>query len=303
MSVADHKIMLMSRSDFKTVIVGSSTAEVFEPCDIDYYLKTKSFIASTGGASATTRYGLIRYAIDHMPQLEMVVYIADIYEFKEVVAKTDIFYNFYLYPYLNEVGINEIRPSFVERFQDFLSHQQFESATTVLKKYLNKKNDVYSPNGQMSSSIITSPIIDEGVGITTISKEIQKELMLQIHENFYTYSHSVLNDFTILPPAIKQLYADLIRRIKEKKLKLVFLLSPYHPTFKKMLFELNEFPQRYNEWVHFLQSFHDGKNIFVINQLEEPIVSDETLHLWRDGIHYFRPISIRYLKAAAAAMK
>ena len=289
-----RKAKLMETYKYETLILGSSTSEAFSVQDVNHYLKTTSFHGSIGGGNTAARFVLFKKALKNFPNLKRVFYVADLYEFNQGKAPSMLAYNDYL---ASEIEDKSILPGKFDYIKYLFSHQIFESAVTVFKR---SKKGYVAPllnDGSTTISMILSTVQTENQFFAKIHPENKKKLHEEILENNATYSHSVLANFKELDPKVVSLFTTLVKEAKEKHIQVVFVLSPYHADFRKLLLQNEDVKKRYLDWVNFFESLKKEREIIVYNPLASYIATETESGVWRDGIHFNSFAATYFLQA------
>ncbi len=269
----------------ETLILGSSTSEAYNPSDVNEIFKTKSYIASLGGADTPTRSVFFKEAIDRLPNLRRIIYVADFFEFNKDIAKPAVAFN-------KEMGSQLARyakPGPLKFIRYYFNHQLFENAVNILKRKKKNKKIELSNNGAASRSMVLSSIQAQEGFESKINQEEKRKLTEYIIENYITYSKSVLDHYDKLNPTVVELYKEMIKKAQEKNIEIIFVLSPYHHDFRKRLMSMKGITERYSQWQKKLDEFGQETGVVVINGTNVLIANEPMSGAWRDGIHYSRP--------------
>ena len=278
-----RKVELMEQNKFETLILGSSTSEAFYTSEVDHYFKTKSFHGSIGGGNTFARYVLFKKALKNFPDIKRVIYIADFYEFNQDEIPNVLAFN-------NDMN-SELEPRFWLHHQfDYLkylfSHQLIESAFSVMKRKSKGYQSPLLPDGSTTTSMIMSTVQTEEAFNSKIAPENKQKLHEEILENNVTYSQNVLANFEELNPDVKFYYKKLIDEARARNVEVLFLLTPYHHDFRKLLFKDEKIVKRYGEWESFFKGLAESQNVKVFDFLNSVIATDPESGVWRDGIHF-----------------
>lgn len=291
-----RKTQVMEGQNYETLILGSSTSEAFSVQDVNHSLKTSSFHGSIGGGNTASRYVLFKKAQKNFKDLKRVVYIADLYEFNQPKPVDILAFNDQL---SLELAGKDLLPWKGDYLKYLFSHKTFESAFTVMKR---AKKDYQSPllkDGSTTTSMIMSTVHTEENFNSKVSPDNKPKLMEEVLENYGTYSRSVLANFKELSPDVKKLFLALVQEAGEKNIEVIFILSPYHFEFRKLLFQNEDVKNRYQDWVAFFNELGKSPNVKLYNPLESVVATDPDSGVWRDGIHFNSQTAVYFLNAIA----
>lgn len=299
-----RKAQLMEKNDYQTLILGSSTSEAFSVQDVNHYLNTTAFHGSLGGGNTVARFVLFKKALQHFPNLKTIIYVTDLYEFNQSKAPQALAYNDYL---AKEIEDFELLPSRFDYLKYLFSHQLIESAFTVIKRSKKGYTSPLLNDGSTTTSMIMSTVQTEHNFYSKINPENKPKLREEILENNVTYSQSVLANFKRLDPKVKQLYLTLVQEAKQKKINVIFIMSPYHHDFRKLLFANEDVRLRYNDWIDFIKSLgslgNNEEGVIVYNPLSSFVSTSPESGVWRDGIHYNSYAATFFLNDLAQRIK
>jgi hypothetical protein len=278
-----RKVQMMQGQSYETLILGSSTSEAFNIQDINHIFNTTAFHGSIGGGNTTSRFVLFKKAELNFKNLKRVIYVADLYEFNQPRPVDILSYNNEL---SKELAGNKLLPWKGEYLKYLFSHQLLESAFTVMKRSKKGYQSPLLKDGSTTTSMIMSTVKTEENFFAKIDPANKPKLMEEILENNVTYSRSVLANFKALNTDVQSLYVTLAKEAKDKNIELIFILSPYHAEFRKLLFQNPDVELRYKEWISFFALLQKDYGVKVYNPLESSIATDTDSGVWRDGIHY-----------------
>ncbi len=280
--------------DVETVVLGSSTSEAYHASDIDKIFNTKTYTLSLGGADTPTRYVFFKKAIEEFSNLKRIIYIADFFEFNKEEAKPAVAFN-------KEMGASLpsfAKPNGIDFIKYYLNHQLLEDAFNILKRKKKNKQIILGDDGSASRSMVISSIQAKNGLRALITKEQKEKLTEYIVENYVTYSRSVLNDFEELNQVILSLYEEMISMAQEKKIEIIFILSPYHNDFRNRLMEIENIPKHYESWQELFSKYSEKIGVIVVNPTESFIATEPLSGAWRDGIHYGREAAFSFVEEA-----
>lgn len=278
-----RKAQMMEKNKYETLILGSSTSEAFSVQDVNHYLKTSAFHGSIGGGNSAARYVLFKKALVNFPNIKRVIYVADLYEFNQAEAPANLAFNDYL---ASEIEDRSLLPGKFDYLKYLFSHQILESAITVYKRSQKGYTAPLLADGSTTTSMIMSTVQTENQFYAKIQPENKKKLHEEILENNASYSHRVLANFKALDPRVKRLYLNLVKEAQKKEIQVIFILSPYHADFRKLLFANEEIRLRYNEWGQFFETLKNEKGVMIYSPLSSFVATNSESGVWRDGIHF-----------------
>ncbi|NOT79577.1 MAG: hypothetical protein HOP07_11345 [Bacteriovoracaceae bacterium] len=290
------KVKLIERFPFETLILGSSTSEAFLVSEVNHHFKTQSFHASIGGGSTVARYTLFKKALKSNNSLKRVIYIADFFEMNKLSVPDLIAFNNEL---KMEIDTQDFMPHMGHYLKYLFSHQMLESAFLVMKR---KRKNYHSPllvDGSTGQSMILSTVETLASFNSKISSHNRIKLNEEILENYGTYSNNVLAGFEELNIHAKNLVESLVSESQKKSIEVIFILAPYHESFRKKLLSNPKLSKRYLEWITFFESLNSQSGVFVYNPTTSNIAIDPDSGVWRDGIHFNQFAATYFLKEIA----
>lgn len=279
-----RQVMQSGPRDFDTLILGSSTSEVFLPIDVNNNFEAHSFSASSGGGQTPVRFAFFQAALEDFPKLKRVIYIVDLFEFNHNVVNGEFLYNNELQRLTDSLNLKR---SYLQFLRYHFSNQILESAFHVIKKYRDGSETVIQPDGTTSRSMILSPVKADD---KTLLLDDQKKtlLMKQVDENFYTYSQQVLNQFTELNPDVIQAFNQINSMAEIRGLEVIYILSPYQFDFQQKIQTIPHLKERMQEWRDLFSEFQTFKNVKVLDSFDQDWSTNPLSAVWRDGIHFNR---------------
>lgn len=280
--------------DFDTMILGSSTSEVFLPADVNEVFSGKSFSGSTGGGQTPVRYAFYKAGFEKFKQLKRVVYVVDFFEFNHLNTPGDFLYNSRMQALTKEIDLDTSAFGF---FKYHLSHQLIESAFVVMKKTKRNQETQINDDGTTAMSMVLSPIIVDNLQSGYLSDSDRARLLEQVNENFYTYSQFVLNNFSKLNPRVVNIFKTMNAHAKENNIEIYYVLAPYQYDFKNRLLKIKGVKEVYSEWANLFLDFAKESHIKLHNPLESDISNDARSNVWRDGIHFNRESAVKMLQS------
>lgn len=290
------KVKLIEKFPFETLILGSSTSEAFLVSEVNHRFNTHSFHASIGGGSTVARYTLFKKAWKSNNSLKRVLYVADFFEMNKLSVPDLVAFN-------NELKIEtdtlELTPHRGQYLKYLFSHQILESAFLVMKR---KRKNYQSPllaDGSTSQSMILSTVETLTSFNSKISPLNRIKLNEEIMENYGTYANNVLAGFDELNNHSKKLVESLVSESQEKSIEVIFILAPYHESFRKKLLANPKLSARYKEWINFFESLKKTPGVLVYNPTMSLIATDPDSGVWRDGIHFNQFAATYFLKDIA----
>lgn len=278
-----RKAKLMEEHKYETLILGSSTSEAFSVQHVNQIFHTSSFHGSMGGGTTIGRYVLFKKALENFPNMKRVFYIADFYEFNQSKAPSMLAYNDYL---ASAVEDKKLLPGKFDYMKYLFSHQLFDAAVIVYKRSKKGYSAPLLEDGSTTVSMILSKVQTDEQFYAKVNPANKSKLREEILENNFSYSRSVLANFKALDPNVKRLYITMVREAQRKNIEVIFLMSPYHYEFKKLLFENEDIKLRYSEWIQFFDKLKNEKGVTVYNPLSSFIATEPESGVWRDGIHF-----------------
>lgn len=290
------KVKLIEKFPFETLILGSSTSEAFLVSEVNHHFKTQAFHASIGGGSTVARYTLFKKALKSNGSLKRVIYIADFFEMNKLSVPDLVAFNNEL---KIEIDAYDFKPHMGQYFKYLFSHQMLESAFLVMKR---KRKNYQSPllaDGSTGQSMILSTVETLASFNSKISPLNRIKLNEEILENYGTYANNVLAGFEELNLNSKKLVESLVRQSQDKSIEVIFILAPYHESFRKKLLANPKLSKRYLEWVNFFESLNNQSGVFVYNPTASDIAIDPASGVWRDGIHFNQFAATYFLKEIA----
>ncbi len=288
-----RKIELMeTNNSFDTLILGSSTSEVIIPADMNELFNGKSFSGSIGGGQTPIRYAFFKQAQKEFPELRRLIYMVDFFEFNHLNMSGDFLYQDKLRSLT--LGLLD-EESVLAKFKYHLSHQVIESAISVMGKRLKDRKTVIHSDGTTQQSMILSPLKETKTPHRPLTIDQKKNLMMQVNENYYTYSNQVLNDFTKLNPVTLGFFRRIIKEAELSQIEIHFIMAPYQYDFKEMLLKDEQLQKRYQEWTEFMLSLK-GDGVYVYPFHQTNLALDPLSPHWRDGIHFDRYALLKYLR-------
>jgi hypothetical protein len=287
--------MKKGNKDFDTIILGSSTSEAFYPVDVDFYLNAKSFSAASGGGQTPIRYSFLQAALEDYPNLSRVIYVVDLFEFNHNLTPGDFLYNSEMKRLSSSLNLKRSPMGFA-RYH--FSNQFIESSINVIKRRKSNVETTIHSDGTTSRSMILSPL-DPDISVTIdLNSEQKKNLMIQVDENYHTYSTRVLNNFHELNSDVLKIF-DMINSLTlSKDIEVIYILAPYQYDFKMKLMELDDLSILFKDWRTLFENFAaQQENITVVDMFDDKISKNPNSSVWRDGIHFSRGAAISILKS------
>ena len=266
------KYTLMKRFEgFDSVVIGSSTSEVFRSEFVDEIFDVKTFSAGVPGSTTLARLSLLRVAQEKSPDLKYVFYIADLFELNENLKEVVEYYYFdKLTSYVDQEFQLVEAPAFKSAIQKFIHHKR----TRLSFEYLFGKE-------------FKKHYYDNGSAIDSYDRDLsQEKFMIEIREVFKQWGEGSLVDYEY-SQRVESYFHSIVQEIKATDTKLFILISPYHPEFKKMLIEKTDFEyEKFHKlWREFLLSLADNEQIYVLDATEFEQYFDASTKHWVDGVH------------------
>jgi hypothetical protein len=297
-----RKFELMPQShEVESIILGASTSENFVTQDIEAVFGGKAFHLSVAGSQTLGRMTLIRLAQQKFPNLKRVIYISDFYEFNdnyEDYLPPEVIDNDFLNKQRPKLSLEWKHPSWVRHFWQLFSHvvieksfKQIGKAISGQEKFIyNKKGDVVAWSEVPAQEI--SAQSREQLKVLALSQQgdtISPWLSSKIQESVIEYTTGVLKDFQYSQRTL-QMYTELQKELTAKSIDLLIVASPWHPKFKKTVFNQYELQKDYEAWLTDLQSLGLSSQTTVWVPTESHPIPTLKPH-WRDGVHYSREVS------------
>ncbi len=286
-----RKAELMEGQSYETIILGSSTSEAFSVSETDEIFNTSTFHGVLGGGNTASRYVLFKKAQKNFKDLKRVIYVADLYEFNRPKPVEILSFNDALSSELKDKGM---LPGKVDYVKYLFSHKMLESALMVIKRERNNYESPLMKDGSTKMSMVMSTVHAE-----EDPEKKRAKLSEAIRENYVTYSKSILGDFKELNPDVKKLLLALVKEARERDIELIFILSPYHAEFRRLLFQNKQTEDRYREWIAFFSGLEKEYGVKVSNPLEGEAAMDPASGAWRDGIHFYSQTAAQLLREIA----
>lgn len=277
--------MSLGPKDFDTIILGSSTSEAFYPVDVDFHLNSKSFSASVGGGQTPIRFAMLKAAIDDYHDLQRIIYIVDFFEFNHNILPGEFLFNQELRRLSSSLKIDS---SLVDSIQFHFSNQILESIFSVIKKYHQGETIQINTDGTTSRSMVLSPLSLDTALDADLNPEMKQNLLVEVEENFYTYSTRVLNQFEKLNPQVIDAFDQINLITGERNIEVIYILAPYQFDFKQRLFKDPSLHHRMHEWIGLFQKFSSLSHVHLLDTTEIDFSNNPQSAVWRDGIHFNR---------------
>jgi len=279
-NIAYKRLLLMRENkDYTDLVVGSSTSEVFRTDIFREEFNRKAFIASNGGASAALRYLIIKDALEKNPKLERIVYIADLFELKDLFLYNEVYFQPEFQKLLDDEDYKLLEnPGITSRLNDYLTRKNIDRALRTLKDYkLSKKGQFvseFSADGTTKNSLI----------LVKPSEPFASRVHRTATEHDYLYKD--MED--VHEPSKKMLLKTATLVKKHPNVRMDIIIAPVQPDYFKHFEGKFIGKDLYPQWTEFMRSL-DGENVKVHdysypNYLEKGITAQE--EFWRDGVHF-----------------
>lgn len=272
------KFLRMSENKtFTDLIVGSSTSEVFLPQTFKDKYNIDAYLAGDGGASTPVRWIFIKEAVNNHPSLKRVIYVADLFEFKDLKLDNNIYFQNQLMKNLMHYETWYEKPDLLDRIYDFLSRKALQNSFKTFKDYLKHKKGGY----------LSQYRIDGTTEKSMVEYKSSEPIESRAHRLARSYK-SIYGEMTTLNPKTSEFFELIVSELSQKNIELVVIIPPWHEAFYKTFSNHLDKTQIYTNWVKYLKSL-EGPNRRVIdfsypNYQEQGISqSDE---FWHDGVHF-----------------
>lgn len=287
-----RQVMQAGRRDFDTLILGSSTSEVFLPFDVNTNFSAHSFSASSGGGQTPVRFAFFQAALEDFPNLKRVIYIVDLFEFNHNVLNGEFLYNSELTRLTSSLKLER---SLWKSLRYHFSNQILESVFHVFKKERKKVETVINPDGTTTRSMILSPVkADDKTRL--LNEKTKARLMEQVDENFYTYSQLVLNQFSKLNPDVLEAFEQINLMTQKRGIEVIYILSPFQNDFYQKIQTLPHLSERLQEWRALFTQFDSLEHVKVLDSFDQDWSQNPLSPVWRDGIHFNRKTASEMLR-------
>jgi hypothetical protein len=277
--LSKKKDLLKKANGVEFLILGSSRANNFSPQYVEKITGLKAFNASTAGGGSASKYYFAKEAIKSQP-LKTIFYLTDFFEFKKAALPINLAGPNWDSQYQTILSHFD-SPSFEEFAQKYFSNQTLEMSFATLKDYIKSTPSSYQANGVSSHKIV--PLSS-------------KDLERNIYEIYRRTYQKIYSDYDEIFEGVKQLFIDLVASTKEKNIELIIVMSPFHPTFRK-LFEQDS-PEKlelYRQWKQFILSLKAPHvQIYDFTSLDSIVAP--TQEFWDDGVHFNEKASNQVLK-------
>lgn len=262
---------------FTDLIVGSSTSEVFVPQIFKDKYNVDAYLAGDGGASTPVRWIFIKEAVNTHTQLRRVIYVADLFEFKDVKLENSIYFQHQLMKNLINYSSWYEKPEGLDRIYDFLSRKALQNSFKTLKDYIKYKKGTYLSQYRIDGTTEKSMVEYK-------SSEPIESRAFRLARSY----QSIYGNMSELNPKTFEFFELMTSELSQRNIELVVIIPPWHEAFYKV-FEthLNE-TQVYQKWITYLKSLSGPKRRVIdysypAYQQKGISESDE---FWHDGVHF-----------------
>lgn len=279
-NIAYKRLLLMRENkSYTDLVVGSSTSEVFRTDALKNLFNREAFIASNGGAGAALRYLIIKDALEKNPRLERIIYIADLFELKDLFLYNEVYFQSEFQKLLEPADYELLEtPGPLSRLNDFMSRKIVDRAFRTLSDYKKHKK------GQFVSEFSADGTTKNSMVLVKPSEPFPSRVHRTATEHDYLYK-----DMTdVHSPSLKMI-AKTVSLVKNyPKVRMDIVLAPVHPDYFKHFRSKFVDAKLYQKWTDFIIN-QAGNNVRVFDYsypkyLEKNISGDE--FFWNDGVHF-----------------
>lgn len=290
-----EKLHLMAKAkDTEVIVLGSSTSENYLNKDVESLFQQKSFHASVAASQAIGRMALANYALENLPQLKSIIYVADFYEFNQSFPEFIdplVADNKTLAAYIPKVALGWEEWDIEQSFWQIYSQSVTEKSIEQVKKAMTGKDpSIYAANGDKVDSV-SAPVtpMDPAI-VQQLASEAQTAqpdawLDSKISESVLEYINGALQEFEYATRA-EALFYDLTKKVAEKNINLYIIPSMYHPRFSEEIFVNKDLAAGHKRWMEFLISLGRLPNVHVLDTTPAAKWIPNVKPYWRDGVHY-----------------
>ncbi len=236
------------------------------------------FLAGDGGAPTALRMIYILAAIKYQPQLKRIIYVADLFEFKDPTLEDRVFYQPEMMSFLDKDTVNlNVTPDFILRIHDYISQKTIRNTFKTFSDLRHLKEGTYKsayfPDGTTSKSMLEY----------NYKEPLAKRAMrsTRVFTNIYGPMEG-------LSPQTKTMFEKMKNIANENKVELIIVIPPWHSVFYKFYEKPLVEKGIYNAWVSYLNSLQ-SPYVRTVDfsyplSLKKGILDEEVY--WHGGIHF-----------------
>lgn len=268
---------MQENKNYTELIVGSSTSEVFVPQIIKDLYGASAFLAGDGGANTPVRWLFIKEALETNPNLKRIIYVADLFEFKNVELEGQVYYQPELMKHLQYYKNWIQAPNPLDRMYDLISQKSIQNTFKTLKDYKKWKSGNYQ--SQYREDGTTEKSMVEYKSSEPISSRAAR--LARSYKTIY-------GDMTELNSESREFYELMLSELSQRNIELVFIITPWHPIFFDAYKDHLEKTNIYTDWVTYLRGLQkDRVRVldFSVHEASKKGILD-TDEYWHDGVHF-----------------
>jgi hypothetical protein len=291
----------------ETLIVGSSTSEVFGPRLVKEVLGQEAFLAGDGGSPTLLRAAYIFAALESQIQpenrLRQVIYVSDLFEARgdtrpkenNQTLDTKVYYQPELMGYIPDEFKNNLKaPAFFTRWQDFFSEKSLRLSLATLRDLRLHQAGKYKSRFHMDGS----------TDKTMLDTNFQEKIETRVQRTIQSYQ-PILGAMNDLNPQFWDVLKAVAKACQKKGVALTVILPPWHPLFMKHFREVwkkENLRETWRQGVLALSKSNDHVRVLDLSDgqksgpIGEPAGEPADGNDWHDGVHFGPQIAGAILK-------